>query len=91
MSENVAKSEHSQQVRNHYNKIKERRRQDRRKSEIIQLRCFNNWMKQVQIEDVIIAYTEICPSSKKDGLQVLDYCCGKGGDQNKWKKSKSII
>ena len=46
---NSSRSSHENvdRVRTHYNHIKERNRDDRKKSSVFGLRCFNNWVKQV--------------------------------------------
>jgi mRNA capping enzyme len=51
------------------------------------MRNLNNWVKGQLIERAF----DFCPSSsysKKTGLSVLDFCCGKGGDLFKWIKSQ---
>jgi len=92
---------HEVLVKDHYNVKKESNRSDRNKSQIIVLRSFNNWIKQIQIEN---SYQNLRKTNSPDifeerfnsqtntvtqrckGLTVLDWCCGKGGDQSKWKK-----
>ena len=51
------------------------------------MRNLTNWVKGQLIERAF----DFCPSSsysKKTGLSVLDFCCGKGGDLFKWIKSQ---
>lgn len=99
-------SSHVENVRSHYNVIKENKREQRQYSEVYPLRCFNNWVKQVQIDDSVelvkcqnimsfnnskkSSNNEHSSSSLQKGIKVLDLCCGKGGDINKWKKSDLV-
>lgn len=77
-------------VVDHYNLQKERNRDDRQKSQTYAMRCFNNWVKQVQIEHSVDQAIESLGNQTNKGLRVLDICCGKGGDQNKWKKKDLV-
>ncbi|VDN12606.1 unnamed protein product [Dibothriocephalus latus] len=55
----------------------------RSRSRIYFLRNLNNWVKST----VIIEFLEKIRRNRKDGnVRVLDFCCGKGGDQMKWLK-----
>lgn len=60
-------------VATHYNERRGEGRQGRRQSRIYRLRTFNNWLKSVLIN-----------LHTRPGYSVLDLCCGKGGDLNKW-------
>jgi mRNA (guanine-N7-)-methyltransferase len=64
-------------VGEHYNERRDEGRRGRQDSRIIRLRSFNNWLKSVLIN----LHTQ-------PGYRVLDLCCGKGGDLNKWDKSQ---
>lgn len=53
----------------------------RKKSRIYYLRNINNWVKGCLIShhiDLVFA------RKHRSNVNVLDYCCGKGGDQKKW-------
>lgn len=69
-------------VAEHYNKI-ERNLENRNDSPIIQLRKFNNWIKSVLIQ------METSKLKTTGKISVLDLCCGKGGDLQKWSKLDS--
>lgn len=92
--------DHAKIVANHYDVNKEERG-DRNKSRIFVMRSFNNWVKQIQIENSFTYLKEHnadeifeervdentgLTKQRCKGLQILDWCCGKGGDQSKWKK-----
>jgi mRNA (guanine-N7-)-methyltransferase len=65
-------------VREHYNARPNTSVADRQFSQIINLRSFNNWVKAVQIN----------LHASNPQISVLDLACGKGGDLNKWNRSK---
>lgn len=71
----------AKKVEDHYDNKLQIGMNKRKDSEIIGLRNFNNWVKNTLIQKYI---------SKGD--QVLDLCCGKGGDLNKFdKKDISVL
>lgn len=73
-------------VASHYNTLEEKGLAERSKSRIFYMRNFNNWIKSVMINEYI---TRIRDSSKLgEPIRVLDMCCGKGGDLNKWEKAR---
>lgn len=63
----------NQYVAAHYNERRNEGRQGRKKSRIYNMRQFNNWLKSVLIKQ-----------HSRPGYAVLDLCCGKGGDLQKW-------
>lgn len=75
----------SQVVASHYNTLEETGLAARSQSRIVFMRNFNNWIKGVLIKEFIDRIRE--SSKLGDPLRVLDMCCGKGGDLNKWEKS----
>ncbi|XP_014247931.1 mRNA cap guanine-N7 methyltransferase [Cimex lectularius] len=72
------------QVVNHYNSIEEKGLSYRNQSRIVYLRNFNNWIKSMLLAE----YLDHIKSKKSqhEPIKVLDLCCGKGGDLNKWHK-----
>ncbi|XP_053681393.1 mRNA cap guanine-N7 methyltransferase [Anopheles nili] len=77
-----AEEKHSSIVASHYNKIEDRGVQVRKKSNIYFMRNFNNWIKSVVIEKYTTLLKQRIPLGSP--FRVLDMCCGKGGDLNKW-------
>uniref|UniRef100_A0A0N5CEW7 mRNA cap guanine-N(7) methyltransferase n=1 Tax=Strongyloides papillosus TaxID=174720 RepID=A0A0N5CEW7_STREA len=72
-------------VSNHYNNVKEVGLSERDKSAIYYLRNFNNFVKSCLIQEFI---TKLKNEGNYNG-QILDLCCGKGGDLLKWKKGSA--
>lgn len=81
----TASVSNSQVVASHYNTLEETGLAARAQSRIVFMRNFNNWIKGVLIKQFIDRIRE--SSKLGDPLRVLDMCCGKGGDLNKWEKS----
>lgn len=85
-SQTINRPGNSHVVASHYNTLEEKGLVERSKSRIFYMRNFNNWIKSVLINEFI---TNIRDSSKLGApLRVLDMCCGKGGDLNKWEKAR---
>lgn len=51
------------------------------------MRNLNNWLKSTLVDRAFEAFSSSSSSRRKEGLSVLDFCCGKGGDYFKWAKS----
>lgn len=73
-------------VAKHYNERQEVGLSERTKSRIFYLRNFNNWIKSMAINDVLM---QVKVNKRGSGpITVLDLCSGKGGDLLKWKKGE---
>ncbi|XP_066594532.1 mRNA cap guanine-N7 methyltransferase-like isoform X2 [Prorops nasuta] len=71
-------------VAEHYNALKEEGLDQRNKSRIVYMRNFNNWIKSMLIGEYVRKVRQNIPHGSP--FLVLDMCCGKGGDLNKWLK-----
>ena len=71
----------STRIAEHYNKHQQQDVKSRQLSKIISLRSFNNWVKSL----IIQKYTK---GMEPYTCSVLDLCCGKGGDLNKFSKAQ---
>ncbi|KAJ3074769.1 hypothetical protein HDU99_001669, partial [Rhizoclosmatium hyalinum] len=69
-------SQQAYTVAEHYNARPQVGVDARQDSSIIQLKNLHNWIKSVLIRKFV-----------RRGDAVLDFCCGKGGDLNKWIKA----
>lgn len=69
-------------VTKHYNALSDNTTGHRRAlTDAFMLRKFNNWVKAVLIGE----YATFSPCGKRDSFRnILDICCGKGGDMAKW-------
>ncbi|KAK6623251.1 hypothetical protein RUM43_009103 [Polyplax serrata] len=68
----------------HYNSLESHKDYKRKSSKIYYLRNFNNFIKSVLIKDSVMSILD-----GKQHLNVLDMCCGKGGDIIKWIKTNA--
>lgn len=74
--------EFASEVAKHYNQVEQKPLKERSKSDIIDLRRFNNAMKSLMHH---LAFKFVVPiNSKREPLRVLDLGCGKGGDLRKY-------
>ncbi|XP_021965548.1 mRNA cap guanine-N7 methyltransferase [Folsomia candida] len=76
-------------ITQHYNSLQEKGIDARKDSRIFFMRSFNNWIKSMLISDTIKRIQRE-KDEDKDDLTVLDMCCGKGGDIQKWVKSNAV-
>eukprot|EP01113_Clastostelium_recurvatum_P050135 TRINITY_DN9419_c0_g1_i1.p1 TRINITY_DN9419_c0_g1~~TRINITY_DN9419_c0_g1_i1.p1 ORF type:complete len:352 (+),score=63.28 TRINITY_DN9419_c0_g1_i1:57-1112(+) len=67
----------TQRVADHYNFLPSQGKEGRKESKIIRMRNFNNWIKSCLI-------SQYC----RAGTSILDICGGKGGDLQKWSRSR---
>jgi len=74
-------------VARHYNGIHDKGYVERNKDKIIELRRFNNFIKRDIIE---FACRSIRWEKGSRAINVLDLCCGKGGDLPKWKWAEGV-
>lgn len=80
-----AANNNSHVVATHYNTLEECGLAARAQSRIVFMRNFNNWIKGVLLKQFVDRIRDA--SKLGDPLRVLDMCCGKGGDLNKWEKA----
>lgn len=77
------------QVAQHYNQVEQKSVRERKKSDIIDLRKFNNAMKSLMHHMATkFAVQSIC--SLKGSMRVLDLGCGKGGDLPKYLRNSEV-
>lgn len=76
----------SSTVAKHYNQIPAGSKEGRKQSRIFYLRNFNNWVKSVIINEFLEKVKRRKRTS--DEINILDLCCGKGGDLLKWDKGR---
>lgn len=71
-------------VADHYNKVEQKPIRERAKSEIIELRGYNNSMKS------LMHYLAFKFMTDRESKRVLDLGCGKGGDLQKYMRTNRI-
>lgn len=74
-------------VAQHYNQVEQKGVRERKKSDIIELRCFNNAMKSLLHHQ---AFKFAANFQTREPLRVLDLGCGKGGDLPKYFRSNQV-
>ncbi|GAU93629.1 hypothetical protein RvY_05540-2 [Ramazzottius varieornatus] len=68
-------------IAQHYNQLGQSDVEKRKQSPIYYLRSFNNWTKSVLINEALDILRK---DNRGRRIRVLDFCCGKGGDLQKW-------
>ncbi len=71
-------------VRNHYDSRREVGTGERLNSPIFRLKAFNNFIKSVLLDEYLSRRVSELKLKDRSQLVVLDICCGKGGDLQKW-------
>lgn len=80
-------SDFASRVAEHYNQVEQKSVRARCKSDIIDLRRFNNAMKSLMHFQ---AFKFVEPLFKREPLRVLDLGCGKGGDLQKYHRNEKV-
>lgn len=75
------------EVAQHYNQVEQKGIKERKKSDIIELRKFNNAMKSLMH---YLAFKFVATISNRELLRVLDLGCGKGGDLPKYFRAGQV-
>lgn len=83
-----AQQNFSSQVAEHYNQVEQKPIKERAKSDIINLRKFNNAMKSLMLYQAF-KFTNL-NYSKREMVRILDLGCGKGGDLPKYLRSDRV-
>lgn len=86
MTSEEPKKDLTETVAKHYNELQEGGLEERGQSRIFYQRNFNNWIKSMEIADIVAKVRR--QNGSKTKLTVLDLCAGKGGDILKWKKAE---
>lgn len=79
----------SSEVAQHYNSIEQRPIRERFRSDIIELRQFNNAMKSLMIFTAF-KFAKQIPNEERERLRILELGCGKGGDINKYLRDPRV-
>lgn len=89
MADRVARDSFSSKVAEHYNQVEQKDLRERKKSDIINLRNFNNAMKSLMHSVAVRIYDT---GNNRDGqpLRALDLGCGKGGDLPKYARNERV-
>lgn len=82
------REEFANEVAQHYNHVEQKNVRERLKSHIIELRRFNNAMKELMHH---MAFKLAAPiNGKREPFRVLDLGCGKGGDLPKYLRNEKV-
>lgn len=76
-------------VAKHYNSIEQKPIKERSRSDIIDLRRFNNAMKSLMIYTAF-KFSRQIPNRDRELLRILDLGCGKGGDLKKYLRDDRV-
>lgn len=77
------------EVAKHYNEVEQKPIRERAKSDIIELRKFNNAMKSL-MQYLAFKFALSINNNKREPFRVLDLGCGKGGDLPKYLRNNKI-
>lgn len=79
----------SSKVADHYNKVEQKPVKERAKSDIIELRKFNNAMKSFMHHQAF-KFLAVFFTNKREQVRVLELGCGKGGDLSKYLRNERV-
>lgn len=83
------KTNFASEVAKHYNEVEQKPIRERAKSDIIELRKFNNAMKSL-MQHLAFKFALSINANKREPFRVLDLGCGKGGDLPKYLRNDKV-